>query len=102
MYLIKNFKTILEGAPVPRKIQRRRKGLLSVLKPKRKRGIRIKPKRAKVIGVFSCKGGVGKTTIVANVGTYLTQQLKGDVLAVDANLSAPNLGLHFGELSPSG
>lgn len=86
-----------------RKTQKHKKdlgGLLPALKPKRKRGIRIKPKRAKVIGVFSCKGGVGKTTIVANVGMYLAQHLKGDVLAVDANLSAPNLGLHFGELSP--
>jgi MinD-like ATPase involved in chromosome partitioning or flagellar assembly len=88
---------------MPRKVLKRRKGprgLLSVLKPRRERGIRIKPKRAKVIGVFSCKGGVGKTTIVANVSMYLAQHLKGDVLAVDANLSAPNLGLHFGELNP--
>jgi len=88
---------------MPRKVLKRRRGpggFLSVLKPKRERGIRIKPKRAKVIGVFSCKGGVGKTTIVANASMYLAQHLKGDVLAVDANLSAPNLGLHFGELNP--
>jgi MinD-like ATPase involved in chromosome partitioning or flagellar assembly len=88
---------------MPRKTQKRRKGLgrlLPVRKPKQKRGIRIKPKRARVIGVFSCKGGVGKTTIVANVSAYLAKHLKENVLAVDANLSAPNLSLHFGELSP--
>jgi MinD-like ATPase involved in chromosome partitioning or flagellar assembly len=77
-----------------------RRGLLSLLKPARKRGIEIKLKRARVIGVFSCKGGVGKTTTLANVGLYISQVLHGNVLAIDANLSAPNLGLHFGELDP--
>lgn len=78
----------------------KRRGLLSFLKPKRERGVEIKPKQARVIGVFSCKGGVGKTTTVANIGLSLVDHMKGDVLLVDANLSAPNLGLHFGELSP--
>ena len=77
-----------------------RTGLLSALKPKRERGIEIKPKRARVIGVFSCKGGVGKTTAVANLGMCLTQYMGDNILAVDANLTAPNLGLHFGEFSP--
>jgi septum site-determining protein MinD len=53
-----------------------------------------------VIGVFSCKGGVGKTTTVANISMCLNRHMKGEVLAVDANLSAPNLGLHLGELNP--
>jgi septum site-determining protein MinD len=53
-----------------------------------------------MIGVFSCKGGVGKTTTVANVGLCLTRYIGYNVLAVDANLTAPNLGLHFGELNP--
>ncbi len=75
-------------------------GLLSALNPKWERGIEIKPKRARVIGVFSCKGGVGKTTTVANIGLCLTQYMGDDILAVDANLTAPNLGLHFGEFSP--
>jgi len=78
----------------------KRKGLLSLLKPKRERGIEIKPKRARIIGIFSCKGGVGKTTTTANVGMCLTQHLGGNVLTVDANLSTPNLGLHLGELEP--
>lgn len=75
--------------------------LLSLLKPKRERGIKIKLKRARTIGIFSCKGGVGKTTTVANVGLCLTSYFGGDVLVVDANFGAPNLGLHLGELNPS-
>ena len=75
--------------------------LLKPLERRRERGIEIKPKRARKIGVFSCKGGVGKTTTLANVGVCLASHLGEDVLAVDANLGAPNLGLHFGELSPS-
>lgn len=71
-----------------------------MLKPSKERGIEIKQKRAHVIGIFSCKGGVGKTTTAANVGMAISQILKGNVLVVDANLSAPNLGLHFGELDP--
>jgi MinD-like ATPase involved in chromosome partitioning or flagellar assembly len=43
---------------------------------------------------------VGKTTTVANLAVGLTRKLGGRVLAVDANLGAPNLGLHFGELTP--
>ena len=75
-------------------------GMFSMFKQSKERGIEIKQKRAHVIGVFSCKGGVGKTTTVANVGMAICQILKGNVLVVDANLSAPNLGLHFGELDP--
>lgn len=76
------------------------KGILSILKRKQERGIQIKPKQAVTIGVFSCKGGVGKTTTVANTGICLAQKMKDDVLIVDANLTAPNLGLHFGEFNP--
>ncbi|TDA30904.1 MAG: hypothetical protein DSO02_05820 [Hadesarchaea archaeon] len=67
--------------------------------PKKEKGVEIKPREAKIIGVFSCKGGVGKTTVVSNLASSLTD-LKRKVLAVDANLGAPNLGLHFGELTP--
>lgn len=74
--------------------------LLSALKPKREQGVKIKPKRARVIGVFSCKGGVGKTTTVANLGMCLSQYMGDNILAVDANLTSPNLGLHFGEFTP--
>ena len=78
----------------------KRARFMSFLKPQREEGIGIRPKQARVIGVFSCKGGVGKTTTVANVSMYLSQRMKGDVLAIDANLTAPNLGLHFGEITP--
>ncbi|MGQ9787840.1 MAG: nucleotide-binding protein [Candidatus Hadarchaeaceae archaeon] len=76
------------------------KKLLSLLKPTKERGIEIKEKRAILLGIFSCKGGVGKTTTVANLALCASQIFKGNVLAIDANLSAPNLGLHFGELDP--
>lgn len=79
---------------------RTKKRLPALLKPKRKeRGVEIRPREARVIGVFSCKGGVGKTTVVSNLASSLVD-LKRKVLAVDANLGAPNLGLHFGELTP--
>lgn len=74
--------------------------LAKLLKPKREAGIDIRPRQAKIIGFFSCKGGVGKTTTVANLGLGLSKRLGNKVLAVDANLGAPNLGLHFGELTP--
>lgn len=62
--------------------------------------VEIKPKKAKIIGVFSCKGGVGKTTTVSNVGTVLSKEMKNNVLIVDANLTAPNLSVHFGVIDP--
>lgn len=60
----------------------------------------IKPRVAHVLGVFSCKGGVGKTTTAANIGTALAERLGEGVLVVEANLSAPNLGLHLGLVDP--
>jgi septum site-determining protein MinD len=48
----------------------------------------------RVISVISGKGGVGKTTLVANLGTYLAAMGK-NVLIVDGNLSGANLGLHL-------
>jgi len=55
---------------------------------------------ARVIGVLSGKGGVGKTTLVSNLGVSLAQEGK-NVAIVDANLTGANLGLHFGLLSYS-
>lgn len=55
---------------------------------------------AKVFGIISIKGGVGKTTTVSNLGTILAHDFKKKVLLVDANFSAPNLGIHFGVVEP--
>jgi septum site-determining protein MinD len=55
---------------------------------------------AQTIGIISIKGGVGKTTTVANLGAVLAQEFGQKVLIVDANFSAPNLGLHFGVVKP--
>lgn len=48
----------------------------------------------KSIGVISLKGGVGKTSVVVALGDALAS-LGKKVLLVDANLSAPNLGIHL-------
>ena len=51
------------------------------------------------IGVLSLKGGVGKTSSVIALG-YAFSELGKRVLLVDANFSAPNLGLHLNVLDP--
>ncbi len=57
-------------------------------------------KRGLILGVFSAKGGVGKTTTVANLGAALFQKLKNRIIIVETNMTAPNLGLHLGILDP--
>jgi len=47
-----------------------------------------------VIGVMSLKGGVGKTSSVVELGAAMAKFGKR-VLLVDANFSAPNLGMHL-------
>lgn len=49
----------------------------------------------RIISVISGKGGVGKTTLVSNMGVALAQEGL-DVVLMDANITGPNLGLHFG------
>lgn len=49
----------------------------------------------RVIGVIGGKGGVGKTTLVSNLAATLSD-LGNEVIAVDGNLTTPNLGLHLG------
>jgi len=49
----------------------------------------------RLIVCASGKGGVGKTSLVSNLATALSD-LGQDVVAVDANLTTPNLGLHLG------
>jgi septum site-determining protein MinD len=60
----------------------------------------VKGTKGKTIGIISLKGGVGKTTTVANLGAVLAKEFGQNVLLVDANFGAPNLGLHLGIVEP--
>ncbi len=55
---------------------------------------------SKTLGFISLKGGVGKTTIAAAVASTLVNNYHKKVLLIDANFSAPNLGLHMDIVSP--
>ena len=46
--------------------------------------------------MFSGKGGVGKTTLVANLGASLANDFHKNVVIFDSNLHSSHLGLHFG------
>jgi len=50
----------------------------------------------RVIGVISGKGGVGKTTLVANLGSALSSKFKRNVVIVDCNITTSHLGLYLG------
>ena len=52
------------------------------------------------IGLIGIKGGVGKTTIAASLASDLVNSFGKKVLLVDANYSAPNLGLHMDIVRP--
>jgi septum site-determining protein MinD len=51
------------------------------------------------IGIFSLKGGVGKTTAVVSLGAAIASFGK-KVLLIDGNVSSPNLGLHLEIVEP--
>ena len=51
---------------------------------------------SKTIAIVALKGGVGKTTLVSNLGTVFANDFKKKVLLIDANFNAPNLGAHLG------
>ena len=53
----------------------------------------------KSIGIVSLKGGVGKTSVTVSLGHAISSFGK-KVLLVDANFSAPNLGLHLDIIEP--
>jgi septum site-determining protein MinD len=57
-------------------------------------------KMGRVIGIISVKGGVGKTTVVSNLGASLAGQRGKRVLLVDGNFSSPHLGIHAGVVNP--
>lgn len=50
----------------------------------------------RIIGIVSGKGGVGKTTVVANLGFILASRYKKDVVIVDANITTSHLGMYLG------
>lgn len=54
----------------------------------------------KIVGIIALKGGVGKTTVVSNLGAALADEFGKKVLIVDANFSTPHLGLHVGLINP--
>ena len=49
-----------------------------------------------LIGIISGKGGVGKTTNVANLGAALSSEFKKRTLVVDCNFESPDLPIYFG------
>jgi len=51
---------------------------------------------AQIVGVVSGKGGVGKTTLVSNLGVILSQKFNKRVVLVDCNITTSHLGLHLG------
>ncbi|MBU1197016.1 AAA family ATPase [Candidatus Micrarchaeota archaeon] len=51
---------------------------------------------SRVIGVVSGKGGVGKTTVVVNVGAALAHRFKKRVAVVDCNVTTSHLGVSLG------
>jgi septum site-determining protein MinD len=50
----------------------------------------------RIIGILSGKGGVGKTTTVANLGTALASRFKKNVIIVDCNITTSHLSLYLG------
>lgn len=53
----------------------------------------------RVIGILAGKGGVGKTILTSNLAVALTE-LGQDVIAIDANMTTPHLGLQLGLYLP--
>ena len=54
----------------------------------------------KIVGICSAKGGVGKTTVTANLGASLTQLFNYRVVAIDCNFTTSHLGIILGLHSP--
>ena len=50
----------------------------------------------RTIGIISGKGGVGKTTLVVNLGAVLASEYKKDVIVVDCNVTTSHLGMYLG------
>ena len=55
----------------------------------------------RIICVTSGKGGVGKTTIVTNLGAALASHFKKKIVIIDCNVTTSHLGSQLGMHSPS-
>jgi len=55
---------------------------------------------AKIIGIISIKGGVGKTSVVSALAASLARDFAKKVLVIDANFSSPHLGIQIGLADP--
>lgn len=55
----------------------------------------------KTIAISSSKGGIGKTTVTANLGAALASEFNKNVLLIDGNVTGANLCFHFGLNYPS-
>ena len=53
-----------------------------------------------VVAIMSSKGGVGKTSISANLAAALATEFNKKVLVIDTNISTASLGLHFDVFYP--
>jgi cell division ATPase MinD len=51
---------------------------------------------ARVIGIFSGKGGPGKTTVAVNLASIFAKRYGKDVTLVDCNLTTAHVGFHLG------
>lgn len=51
---------------------------------------------SRIIGIISGKGGVGKTTVVANMGAALAGRFGRKVVVVDCNLTTSHLSMYLG------
>lgn len=90
--------------PAPKKVELQ-KPLATVKAEVKKTPEPVVPKEAalaasKILAIVSGKGGVGKTTTVASVGTILASVFKKKILVIDGNVTTSNLGLHLGFLYP--
>jgi cell division ATPase MinD len=50
----------------------------------------------RIIGIFSGKGGVGKSTLTVNLGAALAKRFRKRVAIVDCNITTSHLGLYLG------
>ncbi len=55
---------------------------------------------ARIISIFSAKGGVGKTAISSNLSFALASKFRRNVALVDCNISTPHLALCLGIYHP--